>query len=513
MTSPVQENGQNQSNPSSAVPIVIIGTDAMLAALPATPVQLAHACLLAGFANVIPVSWGDELIAAALVRRLAPNGGPAVQCSCPKVVHRLLSGGGDLRPVMVPLVSPPVATARYIHSVSHPTPVRITYAGACPGAVDDSIDTRMTPEAFLVMLAQREIVPEDQPRVFEGVIPPDRRRFRSQPGGLPTAEALWSERGARSLIEIDSDDISTEIAQHIFSGRTVLIDVSARLGCVCAGAIDGVEPSEARHQVVAHEPPRANTPIVNELEPIDLDLPTPSAMRTTADVIAAVEPAGSPSLGGTHESENQSPGHPPVTATNAATPASPATHQSRISPTPGVPTIADPRPARTSSATPPRPVLGSIPVARGIDGKALPRAYIARRRPSPRGVDAIPPQTETAPPSDDEPQHDERVVPELLDQSPLPVEGSAPPEEPVTVQAAPPATVNAAPSTAYTPRIEPTPLPAPPPAPTSLSTTAEVPSAILATPRRPVWLVVLLILVLIAGIGVGVVVARSLGLQ
>jgi hypothetical protein len=29
--------------------------------------------------------------------------------------------------------------------------------------------------------------------------------------------------------------------------------------------------------------------------------------------------------------------------------------------------------------------------------------------------------------------------------------------------------------------------------------------------RRPVWLVVLLILALIAGIGVGVVVARSLG--
>jgi len=112
--------------------------------------------------------------------------------------------------------------------------------------------------------AKREIVPEDQPRVFEGVIPPDRRRYRSQPGGLPTADALWSDHGGRSLIEIDGDDISTEIAQHIFSGRTVLIDVSARLGCVCAGAIDGVEPSDARHQVVAHEPPRANTPIVNE---------------------------------------------------------------------------------------------------------------------------------------------------------------------------------------------------------------------------------------------------------
>src|SRR6185436_19392880 len=53
---------------SPTVPIVILGTDALLAALPATPVQLAHACLRAGFANVVPASWGDELIASAVLR-------------------------------------------------------------------------------------------------------------------------------------------------------------------------------------------------------------------------------------------------------------------------------------------------------------------------------------------------------------------------------------------------------------------------------------------------------------
>jgi hypothetical protein len=41
--------------------LVILGTDAVLAAAPATPVQLAHACLAAGYGAAVPASWGDEL--------------------------------------------------------------------------------------------------------------------------------------------------------------------------------------------------------------------------------------------------------------------------------------------------------------------------------------------------------------------------------------------------------------------------------------------------------------------
>src|ERR1043165_4535674 len=191
MTLAVADPTASQQSVPQTVPIVVLGTDALLAASPATPVQLAHACLRAGYANVVPASWGDELLAAAVLRRLPQfANGPVIQCSCPFVAHRLLSASGDLRAAMIALVPPPVAIARYVRTLSQPTKTRITYVGACPGANDDAIDIRMRPDALLAMLAERNILLEDQPRVFESIIPPDRRRFLSQPGGVPAAETL-----------------------------------------------------------------------------------------------------------------------------------------------------------------------------------------------------------------------------------------------------------------------------------------------------------------------------------
>jgi hypothetical protein len=348
------------------VPIVIIGTDAVLAAAPATPVQLAHACLRAGFANVVPASWGDELVAAAVLRRLPNYGsGPVIQCSCPIVAHRLLTAGGDLRPVLLPVVSPPVAVARYVRTLAQPTRTRITYVGACPGAVDESIDIRMTPDALFAMLAERDIVIDEQPRVFESVIPPDRRRYRSQPGGVPTAEALWTELGARTLVEIDGDDFISEVAQQLLSGKNVLIDTAARLGCACSGAVGGEE--HPRSAVTAVEPPRSTTPVVDEQAPISLDLPVPAASRTPVDVVAV-------------------PTTPPSSRASMSFGASDGQLGNRFSPVRASGLPPEPRAPRVSNPIPPRAVLSAFPVARDVDGKSLPRAYVARRRTSPKGV-------------------------------------------------------------------------------------------------------------------------------
>lgn len=389
MTSAVATSSSGSPRPNQAVPIVILGTDALLAALPATPVQLAHACLRAGFANAVPASWGDELIASAVLRRLPQfEGGPAIQCSCPIVAHRLLSVGGDLRPAMLGFVAPPVAIARYVRALSGSTPVRITYVGGCPGANDDAIDIRMRPDALLALLADRDIVVEDQPRVFESILPPDRRRFRSQPGGVPTADSLRTEVGARTLVEMDTEDFVTELAQQLLAGKNVLIDAAPHLGCVCSGAIAGVAVKDARAGVVTLEPPRAMLPVIDEHTMIDLDLSVPAAPRTPLDISAVpLSPRPVQALAATT---------PSSALTAAQQPPPLAGH--RFSPVRSMAAIPEPRAtARSSGPTSQRSVLGPAPVTRDVDGKSLPRAYVARRRPSPRSVQAIMPTTQPSP--------------------------------------------------------------------------------------------------------------------
>src|SRR5690349_7458652 len=233
MTFGAPKSGTTTTNSSGIASIVVLGADALLAALPATPIQLAHACALIGYQSVVPASWGDELIAAASLRALRHHGHlPAIQCSCPYVMQRLFAAGTDLRPFLVSLVAPPVVLARYLRAIQAPRKLRITYVRGCPGATDESIDARLTAEELLATFVDHQIVLEEQPEVFDSVLPPDRRRYRSLPGGLPTSEMLWSNdndgHGARSVVELYGDELPVELAQHLLAGKPVLIDVAPK---------------------------------------------------------------------------------------------------------------------------------------------------------------------------------------------------------------------------------------------------------------------------------------------
>ncbi|MGI9078116.1 MAG: hypothetical protein ACR2G6_12440 [Gemmatimonadaceae bacterium] len=261
------------------LPVVILGTDTFLAALPASSGELARACSAAGFAAAIPAAWGDEIIATATLQILARRPeGPAILCSCPHVAEKLLNSGVHLNPFLVPVEAPPVAAARYMRAQFGSTPIHVTYAGGCPAAAMSSdIDANCTPSELLGLLAERGVMPSGQ--LEDAEASPVVRRFRSLPGGAPAPQALWAQNGRR-LVELDAGDYSSELAQRLIARERALFDLAPRLGCVCSGMVNGGPPTSARAAVMATEPPRARGEVLNPSLQVNVERQIPAPPRT-----------------------------------------------------------------------------------------------------------------------------------------------------------------------------------------------------------------------------------------
>ena len=252
----------SRTSPENATSFIILGADAVLAAQPASPVQLAHACQALGFELAAPATWGDELIAERCIDELTEYEHPAaVICTCPLVTERLTRTGAVLEPFMLTFVSPPVATARYLRAAFAGRALHITYAGACPGADDESIDARITPAELLDAFAIHDIDLAAQPSCFDASLPLDRRRFFSLPGGVP-ARAQVEHLAQRALVELSGDDAVLELAQQLMEQSPALIDIAAPLGCACAGASHGVR-GHSGAGLLTLEPPRARQRVID----------------------------------------------------------------------------------------------------------------------------------------------------------------------------------------------------------------------------------------------------------
>jgi hypothetical protein len=262
--------------------VAILGADALLVALPSTPTQLANACFAGGFAEVFPATWGDELIAAGCLEQLEGRTGPAIFCSCPLVAEQL-RGATELRRFIVPLISPPVAVARYLRALHPGDALRITYIGDCPGADDDSIDERLSPHELLDQLAKRGILPATQRPDLGAHAARDRRRFYSLPGGVPAPQWLSAQWPKRTLVDVQAGDALAGLANQTLSRGNTLIDFAPHLGCACAGAVGGTSAQDARKAVAAHEPPRAQSEIVSSAMRVEVSL-APTGERQPAEV-------------------------------------------------------------------------------------------------------------------------------------------------------------------------------------------------------------------------------------
>lgn len=312
--------------------------------------------MAAGYDAVVPASWGDELVASRVVARIQAQKGPALQCSCPHVAERLAPNADAIQSMLICTVSPVVAVADYLRALYAPARPTIAFAGACGAGGSDPIDTWMSPAELFEMLMQRGIALASQPTEFEN-LPLDRRRFHSEPGGLPSRATLRQLEPAVTCVEVQDSDFVTTVGQHLLGEEPVLLDVAAALGCACAGAA-GATPAAARARVREHEPPRAPSPVVDHAIPIVLD----------ADMSRVQPQRVAVATGGGNGSRATPPEPPPTMPTAPAEP-----------------------PRRRSPAGMPRPVFGAAPRTSRTDGRTLPRAYIARRRSSPRGMTTIDP--------------------------------------------------------------------------------------------------------------------------
>ena len=231
---------------------------------------------------MFPATWGDELIAAGCLAQLESRTGPAIFCACPLVAEQL-RGAAELRRFIVPLISPPVAVARYLRALFPGDALTITYVGDCPGADDEAINVRLSPHELLANLAKRGILPVTQRPDLGAHAAHDRRRFYSIPGGVPSPQWLGAQWPKRTLVDVHAGDALASLANQTLSRGNTLIDFAPHLGCACAGAVGGSSAQDARKAVIALEPPRAQSEIVDAAVRVEVSL-VPSGDRHLADV-------------------------------------------------------------------------------------------------------------------------------------------------------------------------------------------------------------------------------------
>jgi hypothetical protein len=215
--------------------VLILGTDALAAVAPNSAAQLIHACRKLGFSAVVPVSWGEEIVARKVIEACSARAYPGIQCSCPRVRDRLASFAPLIEESLIVLDPPAVAAARFLRHRSAGMPLHITFVGGCAVGPTTEIDEQLRVEELLAALERARIEVSAEPSIFEDLIPPDMRRFHSQPGGLPDAQRLWTDSGF-SLRAPGFNDLAVNVAQALLDGGGVLVDLAGVSGCVCAGA-------------------------------------------------------------------------------------------------------------------------------------------------------------------------------------------------------------------------------------------------------------------------------------
>ena len=208
------------------------------------PGQIATALRQLGFAQVLEVAFGAELVAREYARLAHRHPGQTVITTpCPAVVTYVEKYAPSLVPHLAPIVSPMVALGRAVKQKYHPG-ARVVFVGPCLAKknemddpeVEGAVDEVLTFQGFQRMVDEAGIQIESLPPTeFDGPRPGTARIFPVSGGLLKTAMMRGDVLNNEILVTEGRDNVLPLLDELARQGLAVkFADI-----LFCEGCIDG----------------------------------------------------------------------------------------------------------------------------------------------------------------------------------------------------------------------------------------------------------------------------------
>jgi diguanylate cyclase (GGDEF)-like protein len=288
---------------------LILPTEVFVHFYPASPEQVINAAYAAGFNELYFETLGDELVAMEYLRQWRENTDKKtwIRSTSPLLVEYCRWRHPELLAYLAPIVTPPVALARYLKRQLGDDR-RIVYAGLDFPATNghEEFASHISFPELQHLFEERRASPGEQPILLR-VMPPDLRRYLAAPGGLPLPmldQERASSRTFRKLRGLHTLEGLAELVQTPEGQQLGFIDVLPFDGLLDHPALGDPNRLYWRRSLLQlAEPARSERPIISVPDDIDLSTSFPPRESTLPEdeiqeVVRALEEVGTTHDGG-----------------------------------------------------------------------------------------------------------------------------------------------------------------------------------------------------------------------
>jgi two-component system, NtrC family, sensor kinase len=233
------------------------------AAFPQTkPGQIISALKVLGFAEVMEVAFGAELVARAHARWARKNKNKFfISSPCPALILYIKKYFPSLVPHLAPIVSPMVAIGRMIKRAYRPE-AKVVFIGPCiakKAEIDDpevsqDVDVVLTFSELEEMIKEKGIALEKLPESDPDGPTPNLGRIFPVPGGLLRTAAMREDICQNQILTTEGKDACTQILNELLDGavEAQFLDLLFCEGCINGPAFPNELSVFARKELVAN---------------------------------------------------------------------------------------------------------------------------------------------------------------------------------------------------------------------------------------------------------------------